>query len=608
MSTLEAAMVLTNVSTAPETGADLISAFISKHCQPHVFTVTGGACAFILDAIGRNPDTDYVCFQHEQATAMAADAVWRLTGKLGVTVSTSGPGATNLITGIACSWFDSVPSFHITGQVNDAESRAALGVNARQIGFQETDIVSMVRPITKFAIQVHSVEELSDALRDAYLAAVSGRMGPVLIDVPINVQKQVVTKEIWEKTIAPLPPHESLLPINWHQIHDLLHQADRPLVIIGGGAFLAGTAREIQDWCEKNGLPYISSWSAMPHLDRAAPLYFGSQGVYGSRLANWMVQSADRILVLGSRLDNRQRTGNPVAYAPFARLLVLDIDREELGKYSNSSNYSVQCADLAFWRSNSESFDELPDAWHFWRKSIEERKLSTDSGTSISVHQGQLNPYDAIKRIQDLFPPKSIVVADTGANLCWVYQAYKSDDSFLFSAVGNSPMGYSLPAAIGSKIVKPNSPVLCIIGDGGLQMNVQELQTVAHYQLPIVIIIMNNRGYGIIKQFQDAYFEGRHEATGRGYSTPDFGRIADAYGLPYVQVCNLKDFEAIELPDGPLVIDVMIPQGALITPKIEMDRFLHDQFPYAEDPEGFGLPYEYPARPSELSGTPGPTV
>jgi len=601
-------MALATVSPDHETGADLISAFISKYCQPQVFTVTGGACAFILDAIGRNPDTDYVCFQHEQASAMAADSVWRLTGKLGVTVSTSGPGATNLITGIACSWFDSVPSFHITGQVNDAESREALGVNARQVGFQETDIVTMVGPITKFSIQVHSVEELSEALRDAYLAAITGRMGPVLIDVPINVQKQVVTGEIWERTLASLDPQESLLPINWDQIKDFLREAGRPLVIIGGGAVLSGAAREIQNWCEKNALPYISSWSAMPHLDRAAPLYFGSQGVYGARLANWIVQSADRVLVLGSRLDNRQRTGNPAAYAPFASLLVLDIDPEELGKYRKSSNYSVQCADLAFWRSDGASFDDLPVARYSWSQSIKEKELSMDSGSSISVNPGHLNPYDAVKAIQDLFPPKSIVVADTGANLCWVYQAYKPDDSFLFSAVGNSPMGYSLPAAIGAKLVKPNSPVVCIIGDGGLQMNIQELQTVVHYQLPLVIIIMNNRGYGIIKQFQDAYFDGRHEATGRGYSTPDFGRISNAYGLPYVQVHNLKDFDSIELPDGPLVIDVIIPQGALITPKIEMDRFLHDQFPYSLDPAGFELPYAYPAHPSELSGTPGPTV
>jgi len=590
------------------TGADLISAFVEQHCHPSVFLVTGGACAFIVDALGRNVGTSYVCFQHEQASAMAADAVWRLTGKLGVTVSTSGPGSTNLITGIACSWFDSIPSLHITGQVNDEESRVALGVKARQVGFQETDIVSMVTSITKYAIQVHSVDELADALREAVTIAKSHRMGPVLVDVPMNVQKQVVSDAIWNRTMAPFTSSTVGAAIDWQQIDLFFSEAERPLVIIGGGTFLAGVTKNTQKWCEDNGFPYVATWSSLPHLDRSTSLYCGSQGVYGSRLANWAVQSADRILVLGSRLDNRQRTGNPAAYAPYAKLLVLDVDPEELAKYRSNENYEVQSVDLSSWAIQISPSTHLPKSRSAWTDTLASRRLDLDSGTSASVKEGELNPYQAVAAFQRNFPNNCIVVADTGANLCWVYQVYGPDDSFLFTAAGNSSMGYSLPAAIGAKLVRPGSPVWCFIGDGGLQMNVQELQTIVHYGLDIVIVILNNRGYGIIKQFQDAYFEGRHEATGHGYSAPDFGAIASAYGISYRQVTSLEEIESLELPVGPVMIDVILPEGALITPKIEMDRFLHDQFPYTTKISDLGLPFAYPTRPSELSGTAGPTV
>ena len=601
-------MAMTNASPIGATGADLISAFVEQQCHPDVFLVTGGACAFIVDAIGRNSKTNYVCFQHEQAAAMAADAVWRLTGTPCVTLSTSGPGATNLITGSACSWFDSIPSIHITGQVNDAESRTALGVSARQVGFQETDIVSMVTSITKYAVQVRSVDELADALREAITAAKSHRMGPVLVDVPMNVQKQEVSEDTWNRALAPLPTTIGGSGIDYQQINLFLSEAERPLVVIGGGAFLAGVTRNIQEWCEANGLPYVASWGSLPHLDHSASMYCGAQGVYGSRLANWSVQSADRILVLGSRLDNRQRTGNPAAYAPYAKLLVLDVDSGELAKFRLNENYAVQLSDLSSWVMQSAPLTRLPKSWSKWTETLAKRQLDLDSGTSVSVKEGELNPYQAVAAFQMKFPSKCIVAADTGANLCWVYQGYEPDDSFLFTAAGNSPMGYSLPAAIGAKLALPEAPVWCFIGDGGLQMNVQELQTIVHYGLDIVIVILNNRGYGIIKQFQDANFEGRHEATGHGYSAPDFGAIAAAYGISYCKVNSLEDIESLELPEGPVMVDVILPEGALITPKIEMDRFLHDQFPYTKLSGDLGLPFSYPARPSELSGTAGPTV
>ena len=576
------------------TGADLISDFISERCCGTAFLVTGGACAFIVDAIGRNPKISYVCFQHEQAAAMAADAVWRTTGKLGVTIATSGPGATNLITGIACSWFDSIPSIHITGQVNQSESRESLGANVRQAGFQETDIAAMVTSITKFAKRIESIEELIDILPKIVQIATSGRMGPVLLDIPMNIQKGIVTAEQKSAALTPMQPVQ--IQNDKVDLSSQINSAKRPVVIIGAGAALSGTARTIQDWCEIHSTPYVTSWGALSYIDRSKPNYFGSLGVYGSRRANWLVQSADELIVFGSRLDNRQRTANPSGFAPFARVTVLDIDEEELAKYKKHSNYRMIKFDLA-------DVNEILTPTANFSSWVQDAKLITNSmeeGFEHAVSEREFNPYVAVRTIQNKFEKNSIVVSDCGANLCWVYQSYLPDSSFLFTAGGNSPMGYSLPAAIGAQLLNPDKKIYCFIGDGGLQMNIQELQTVVAYNLPITIFIQNNYGYGIIKQFQDSYFENRHFATGEGYSQPDFGAISAAYKMKYLSVESEKELTELEIPDGFAIIDIQLPANALITPKTEMNRFIHDQFPYIKDDSILKLAYEYPLYPSLL--------
>jgi acetolactate synthase-1/2/3 large subunit len=584
------------------TGADLIADFIAEKCSGTAFLVTGGACAFIVDAIGRNPKSHFVCFQHEQAAAMAADAVWRTTGKIGVTVATSGPGATNLITGIACSWFDSIPSIHFTGQVNQSESREALGANVRQAGFQETDIVSMVSSITKYAKKIESVDELVATLPKLIQLALSGRMGPVLLDIPMNIQKASIS-EI-QKTYA-LKDLELLPQIN--QEFDLVacvKDSERPVVIIGAGAALANTAKDIQTWCEQNQIPFVTSWGALTYVDRSSNGYFGSLGVYGSRRANWIVQAADHLIVLGSRLDNRQRTGNPNGFAPFAKVTVLDIDLEELRKYKSHSNYEM----IGFDLKNIRPSLKPTKSYSNWLEKAKDDTLTMEEGFDNAVSADEFNPYSAVRAAQAKFEEESIVVSDCGANLCWVYQSYLPDTTFLFTAGGNSPMGYSLPAAIGAQLLNPKKKVYCFIGDGGMQMNIQELQTIVAYKLPITIYIQNNFGYGIIKQFQDAYFSGRHFATGEGYSVPNFEKVAAAYEIPYRAVNTLESLRNLEAVEGYNIVDLQLPPNSLITPKTEMNRFIHDQFPYIVDESIIKLPFEYPLKPSELSGISNPTV
>jgi len=592
----------TEMTTPTYTGADLIADFIAERCCGTAFLVTGGACAFIVDAVGRNPKTEYVCFQHEQAAAMAADAIWRTTGKVGVTIATSGPGATNLITGIACSWFDSIPSIHITGQVNQSESRESLGANVRQAGFQETDIVSMVSSITKFAKKIESVEELVELLPKALDIAISGRMGPVLLDIPMNIQKAEISPTQREMALSIFNND----PIEYQKfdLSEILSNSKRPVVVIGAGAALSGTASNIQSWCEENQIPYVTSWGALSYVDRTASNYFGSLGVYGSRVANWVVQSADNLIVFGSRLDNRQRTGNPSGFAPFADITVFDIDEEELRKYHKLGNYRKIHFDLA------RIPDFLPKLAGFgiWSNAAKEKTFSMQEGFDRATAENELNPYTAVRKSQSKFEKNSIVVSDCGANLCWVYQSYLPDSSYLFTAGGNSPMGYSLPAAIGAQLVNPKKKVYCFIGDGGLQMNIQELQTIVAYNLPITIFIQNNFGYGIIKQFQDAYFEGRHFATGQGYSLPDFKEVARAYKIPYMSVDSEESLDSLVIPGGFSIIDLHLPANSLITPKTEMDRFIHDQFPYISDNSIQELEFDYPKHPSALAGFSNPTV
>jgi len=592
-----------HVKDGSYTGADLIAEFIERYLSKNVFLVTGGACAFIVDAVGKKPTLEYTCFQHEQAAAMAADAVWRTRKEIGVTISTSGPGATNLITGIACSWFDSIPSFHITGQVNTNESSEFLGVKVRQAGFQETDIALMVRGITKFSKKVGSISDLFTALKEAYVSAVSGRKGPVLLDIPMDVQKTTIDANksaeffIGMQNFLSSPTEANRANPD---VENFFLKAKRPLVLIGGGAVLGGSHKTIEEWCTKNKLPFVSSWAAMPSLNREIDLYLGSIGVYGSRLANWTLQAADYILVFGSRLDNRQRTANANGFAPFARKLVIDIDREELGKYRGDSSYQTIELDLAGISTLLVSW-QIEYDFDSWNDSISEARAQISDGFEESCPSGGLNPYYAVTEAQALLKDADIVVSDCGANLCWVYQAFKPSKQFLFTAGGNSPMGYSLPAAIGAQLVSRGSRVACFIGDGGMQMNVQELQTVIHYNLPIQIFIQNNFGYGIIKQFQDAYFEGRHFASGDGYSLPDFGALAAAYGIDYVQCSTLDDIKGLDIDfDRPRIVDLVLPHDALITPKVEMNRFLHDQFPYSGNDAISLLPFPYPLRPSEL--------
>jgi acetolactate synthase I/II/III large subunit len=580
-------------------GADYIAEFLARVGSKQVFLLTGGACAFMVDAVSRHPELTYTCFQHEQSAAMAADAVWRTNRTVGITMATSGPGATNLITGIASSYFDSIPSLHITGQVNQREGSAYLGANVRQSGFQETKIVEMVRPVCKYAVMVKSGEELRQELAKAYAIATSGRMGPVLIDVPMDIQQIEIEGEMLLPSKAETMGEAASEVAS--SLGATLASARRPMVLWGGGVGLAGIQKQVADWLRQTRLPFVSSWAGLTYFDHDHPGFLGQIGVYGNRGANFALQNADTVIVLGSRLDNRQRSGNARNFATEAVVHVVDIDLEELKKYANDG-----------YRTSHLEFDKLPQVleslpapsidpdWGEYLAEMKRRYYGKEISTS-AARLNTLSPYDVVRKINTNIAGDALVVGDTGAAICWLHQAFKVKDHNLFTAGGNSPMGYALPAAIGAKLAEPGRQVVSYNGDGGFQLNLQELQTVKNYQLDLVVVIMNNGSYGIIKQFQDSYLGSRYDASRLGYSTPDFGLIAHAYGLRYVRVERLEQITPELFVGGAIIIDVILSENTLIEPKLEMGRPINDQFPYlgaAEYAEGNRF-VDYP-RPSHL--------
>lgn len=570
-------------------GSEYVAKFLKAVGADNVFLVQGGACAFMVDAVGREPGMKLTCFQHEQAAAMAADAVWRTDKKLGVTFCTSGPGASNLITGIACGYYDSIPSLHITGQVNYNEQKTYRGAAVRQAGFQQMDIVSMVKPVAKYAVAVTSHEEMRQELKRAVEQAYEGRMGPVLVDIPMNLQNE----EMSDSTL--LLPNPVMYAADKtikiadvaKQVQEFLQGAQRPLIVYGAGVGLAGRENELNYWLDITKIPFVSTWASLNYFSHGVENYIGHFGVYGNRAGNFAVQNADRILVLGSRLDNRQRSGNPNNFAPNAKILVLDLDQAELDKL-DPERYLVAKFDLRKLHRLLEHIGAeyfITQTWKQYLANLKEKYFNKDTSV-YSVMHNTMSPYLVVQEFQKYMDEDAILTTDAGANHCWVYQTFfRNKKQLLMTSSGHYAMGYALPASIGAALTKPDVQQLCFNGDGGIQMNLQELQTAKEYNLDIKVVVFNNRGLAMIKQFQDTYMGSRYTATEQGPGRPNFELVASAFDFEYIKITALNQINADILRPGRRFIEVEIDPGTQIEPKLEMGRWLHDQYPYISDQE-----------------------
>jgi len=569
----------------------ILKFLISKNVKD-VFLMTGGAISFTVDAFTKNKNIKYTCVAHEQSAAMMADAYSRCDKGFGATMVTSGPGAQNLITGIACSWFDSVPVIHISGQVNKFElsSSNKTTKKVRQIGFQETDIVSMVKPITKFAYQLKNSNEIKYILQKAFYIANEGRPGPVLIDIPMNFQKEKIDLNKLRTFKKPkIKNNDIKIKNDVYKIQKLLIKSKRPVLILGGGLRMSRAVNELEKFLKKINLPIVTTWSGLDVIDFNHNNYVGCIGVYGSRAANFAVQNADLVLNFGSRLDTRVTGGKPETFARAAKIVSVDIDKYELNKKRGLDVYLKINQDLNNFLSilNLKSRNFRYSASREWNNICKKWKSSYPNVISSYEKQKKwVNPYFFIERLSDKLNKTDIIVPCTGSNLTWTIQSFKiKKGQRLFSAYGNSPMGYALPAALGASLANNKKRVICIEGDGGIQINIQELQTMASNRIPVKLFIINNNGYGIIKQFQELYLGGRYEATipSKGVTNPDFKKISSAYGINYTEIKSNKEIDKVLkkvlISKKPEFINVIIDSNQKIIPKLQFGKPIEDLSP-----------------------------
>jgi len=571
--------------------SDYIASFLVDQGIHHIFQIIGGASVHMVHSLAENKMMKVISVQHEQAGAMAAESYARMTKNMGAAMATSGPGMTNLITGIGCAYFDSIPTICITGQVNRFESKGKSLV--RQVGFQETDIVSMVKPITKFAEQVTEARDLRYVLEKAIAIAKSGRPGPVLVDIPMDLQRA----DIDPKKLRGFNPKEikedvdNLVTVK-KKVADaikLLEKSQRPVLIAGAAVRNADMVDEFETLANLLNIPTVVTWSGIDDIPHDHKLYRGQIGVYGARGANFTVQNSDCIISIGSRLDTRITGGKPATFARGASKIVVDIDRAELYKGRGLTPDVGICADVRtvipeFTKQLKKSAIPKVSSWK--NKTLAWKNKYPAVLPAWRKRKNLVNPYVFMEELSNVSKNGDVIVTDCGGNLTWTIQGLKIKRGVrLFSTFGNSPMAYSFPASIGASIALGKKPVICIIGDGGLQMNIQELQTIVHYKLPVKIFIMNNHSYGIIKQFQDMYFEGKHIATepASGYSVPDFIKIGKAYGVATETISNhrelAKKIKKVLSTRGPVLCDVIIPDDSQLIPKLEFGRPIEDLSP-----------------------------
>ena len=503
---------------------------------------------------------------HEQGAAFAACGYAQISGKPGVAYATSGPGATNIITGIADAYFDSIPAIFITGQVNSNEAKGEYGV--RQRGFQETDIVSIVKPITKYAVYVEGAENLQTELEKAYTIAMSGRRGPVLLDIPMNVFRTDIQPN--DETYIKKDDDKRDLSSILRTLSDAFQNSSSPVFLIGAGVKSSGFEYEIHQEIKRLGVPVISSMIAFDVM-RDYPHYYGFLGAYGTRTANFIAAKSDLIVSIGTRMDIRQVGINRDRFAPDAKIIRFDIDEGELTYRVHDDEIQIQADMETVVDALSELNCVRKQSWLDVCEEIKRLLSGIDDNSTSRL----------IKCISETIPDEAVITTDVGQNQVWVAQSFKvkPHQRVLFSG-GHGAMGYALPAAIGAYYGSGKKPVYCVTGDGGLQMNIQELQFIAREQIPIKIIVLNNNALGMIRHFQEMYFDSRYIQTKPegGYTAPDFSRIAEAYGIESHRV-EAQDAGAICWSDSPELAEYMIHENTYVTPKLEFGKPNQDQEP-----------------------------
>ena len=555
--------------------ADYIADFIAGLNVGHVFLLPGGGAMHLNDAVGKHPDLEVVACHHEQAAAIAAEAYCRINENLGVAMVTTGPGATNAVTAVAGAWIESVPLLVISGQVKRAD--LLRDAPLRQKGVQEVDIVSVVAPITKYAVTIGRPEDIRRELEYAVFLARDGRAGPVWIDVPLDVQGAPIdasTLDGWQNDSAPVAP------INWTllaQVRTLLEGAQRPLILAGHGVRLSGAAEAFRQLVEALGVPVVTTWNAMDLLPYEHPPYVGRPGVVALRAPNFAIQNADLLISIGCRLDNIITAYAPRDFARNARKVVVDVDSNEITKLDMSIDVAVTSDAADFIAALVTTLNSAEFRRPEWleRCSDWKARYGVNDGRPFPS-AGAISHFQFADALSEAVPADTLVsTGSSGLAVEVFYTVFRNRPGqrvFLTSGLG--AMGYGLPAAIGACFANGRKPMVAVESDGSLQLNIQELATLRGFNLPICLVVMNNGGYASIRNTQRNYFESRYVGTGpeAGLWMPDLEEVARAYHLPFKRIRDVSELaqglvEAVAQP-RPMIVEVMLMSDEALSPKV----------------------------------------
>lgn len=584
--------------------SDYVASFIAHLGVREVFSVSGGGAMHLVDSVGKHAKLSYIATHHEQAAAMAAEAYARISRSIGVALVTTGPGGTNAITGVVGAWIDSIPTLFISGQVtSDTLSR---GTGLRQFGVQECDIVELVKPITKYAVIVTDENEIRFEMEKAAWIAMSGRPGPVWVDLPLDIQSKQIDPTQLRGFVPPQTANAlkvKALDGQASMTLDLVKQAQRPVLIYGYGVRLSRAEEQFVALVRRLAIPVVSSWTASDIIPTEDPNYVGRLGIFGDRAANFAVQNADLLLIMGSRMSIPQVGYNYSTFAREARIIMVDIDPNEIRKASLHVDLGVEAnvadfIDVLLPKVAESGETGIPTDWqtrcHDWKQ-----RYPVVLPDYENLETG-INSFYFIDQLSKSLDETAVVVTDMGTSFTCTMQAFAiKKGQRLTTSSGHASMGFGLPGAIGACYANNKKRTICISGEGGLQMNIQELQTMVHNKLPITLFVINNGGYLTIKHMQQNHF-GRYVGAdpSSGVSCPDILKLAQAYGIPARRIENQKDLVA-QLPevlaqDGPYICEIMMPEDQPLIPRSSSlkrpdgqitSKPLEDLFPFLDRAE-----------------------
>ncbi len=561
--------------------ADYIFEYLNQTGTSHVFLVTGGGAMFLNDALGRCKPIHYVCCHHEQSCAMAAEAYARVSGKVGILSVTTGPGGINALNGVFGAHVDSIPMLIVSGQVKRETCLSSYNLpELRQLGDQEVDIIRMVKGITKYAVLVNDPKTIRYHLERALYIAQSGRPGPCWLDIPVDVQSAMIDPEQLPgyDPAEDAPKTDRDIAKKCTEILDRIANAKRPAIMAGTGIHLAKANEIFETVTKKLGIPVTTAWTAHDLIETDSPLFCGRPSSLGDRPGNFTVQNSDVLLVLGSRLNIRQVSYNWKDFARHSFKIQVDIDPAELDKPTVKPDLPV-CADLKVFleelnrQIDARKVDAKKHAeWLAWCK---ERVARYPVVTEKQRNAGTpINPYHFIDVLVKKLKSDDIIACGDGTACVVPFQvAHIKKGMRMFCNSGDASMGYDIPSSIGAAFAAPGRRVICLAGDGSGHMNIQELQTIVHHNLPIKVIMLNNGGYLSIRLTQTGFFKGNYIGEGprSGVTFPDYTKLAKAYGLPAVKIEAAdfgKDLDTFLAQDGPALCEVVLDPYQGFEPKL----------------------------------------